>query len=120
MGRWRGNVRRSLRGRRGQAFLRELLGALDALPEKKLVVDTLEDQSGCVCAIGAVGKARGMDLRDVDWDTYDPETVAARMGISHPMAAEIIWTNDEGNFYPETPEQRWTRVRNWVAAQIID
>src|SRR5262245_16738600 len=36
--RWRGAVHAAIFGKRGQAFLTELLAALDALPEKKLLV----------------------------------------------------------------------------------
>lgn len=35
--RWRGAVNSAIRGKRGQAFLRELRDALDAMPEKRLV-----------------------------------------------------------------------------------
>lgn len=33
---WRGQVASAIRGKRGQAFLRELVEALDAMPEKRL------------------------------------------------------------------------------------
>lgn len=39
--RWRGAVASSIRGKRGQAFLREALAALDAMPEKKLITGDL-------------------------------------------------------------------------------
>lgn len=48
---WRGAVASSMRGRRGQAFLKETLAALDALPEKKLIDYDLE-REGAVCALG--------------------------------------------------------------------
>lgn len=40
--RWRGAVTSATRGARGQAFFREMLAALDAMPEKKLIADDLE------------------------------------------------------------------------------
>ena len=43
------------------AFLRDLLAALEALPDKRLVAGNME-RSGDVCAIGALGKARGVDM----------------------------------------------------------
>ena len=39
--RYRGAVRSAIRGRRGQAFLKEMLAALDALPEKRLITEDL-------------------------------------------------------------------------------
>jgi hypothetical protein len=56
--RWRGAVASSIRGARGQAFLKEMLAALDALPEPKLIAEELESD-GAVCAIGAVGPFAG-------------------------------------------------------------
>lgn len=38
-GRWRAQVRSAIRGKRGQAFLRELIAALDAMPEKALITE---------------------------------------------------------------------------------
>ena len=37
LGLWRGAVEKSIKGKRGQAFLKEMLVALDSLPEKKLI-----------------------------------------------------------------------------------
>jgi hypothetical protein len=51
LGRWRAQVASAIRGARGQAFLCELVVALDALPEKKLIAHDLES-NGNVCAIG--------------------------------------------------------------------
>lgn len=63
---WRGQVASAIRGKRGQAFLRELRDALDALPEKKLCYHELQRKDGACCAIGAVGRARGIDMTDLD------------------------------------------------------
>src|SRR5258708_2686320 len=89
---WRGTVKSAIRGKRGQAFLREMLAAMDALPEKKLVASELE-ANGQVCAIGSVGRARGIDMSKVDPEDYD--TVAGTFGIATPMAQEIVYMNDE-------------------------
>ena len=62
---WRGAVASAFRGSRGQAFLREMLQALDNLPDKKLIAKELI-QEGAVCALGAVGKARGVDMTSID------------------------------------------------------
>ena len=97
--RWRGAVASAFNGRRGQAFLKEMLAALDALPEKVLIAHELQDTtySGQVCAMGAVGKARGVDMEKLDPE--DKETVAGTFGIADAMAAEIAYENDEAVGY---------------------
>jgi hypothetical protein len=117
---WRGAVSRAIKGKRGQQFLREMLAALDALPERKLVAWELE-KDGAVCAIGAVGKARGVDMSKLDPE--DRETVAGAFGIAPALAAEIVFMNDEAGPYwkgPEPPEARFERMRKWIADQIIE
>lgn len=113
--RGRGAVTSAFRGKRGQAFLKEMLAALDALPEKKLIANVLEAESGAVCAIGAVGKARGLDMGKLDPEDYD--TVAGTFGIATAMAREIVYMNDDC-YDRETPEQRFTKIREWIAAEI--
>jgi len=120
--RWRGAVASALRGRRGQAFLRELIAALDALPLSRLVANTLTaspelDVIGAseYCALGAVGRRRAMDMTSIDPD--DHESVAVAFDVAHAMACEIMWLNDEGS-WRETPEQRWSRIRAWAVAHL--
>jgi hypothetical protein len=113
--RWRGAVASSIRGKRGQAFLIEMRDALDALPEKKLVAMELEIE-GSVCAIGAVGRARGVDMASIDPEDYS--RVAATFGIAEPLAQEIVWMNDEGGNYQETGERRFARMRTWLDKTI--
>lgn len=115
--RWRGQVAAATRGKRGQALLRDLLASLDAMPDKSLVVEELATPEGEVCTLGALGKARGMDLEKIDPEDYD--AVADAFGVAHQLAQEIMWQNDEGG-WKETPTQRWQRMRAWVAAQIRD
>ena len=45
-GQWRGRVASAIRGRRGQAFLREMRAALDAMPDKRLIATALVDEDG--------------------------------------------------------------------------
>lgn len=112
---WRGQVASAIRGRRGQKFLVDLLTALDAMPVKELIADELE-RDGEVCAIGALGRARGIDMSKIDPE--DPDKVAEVFNIAHQLAQEVVYVNDEwpGNY--ATPSQRWANVRKWVAAQI--
>lgn len=115
---WRSEVRSAIRGRRGQALLRDMLAALDALPAPRLIYGYLyrDGPEGGVCALGAVGRARGVDMTNLDAD--DREQVAEAFGIAAALAAEIAYINDEQVIQPETPEERWVRVRAWVATKI--
>ena len=120
---WRGQVASAIKGKRGQAFLRELVAALDALPEKRLAANSFQVASGEVCALGSVGRARDALMSDLEPDEdgeVDRDKVADRFGIAMAMAAEIMWVNDERPYYcrDETPEDRWTRVRKWAVEQI--
>lgn len=112
--RWRGAVSSAIRGKHGQAFLRELLAALDAMPNKRLVPNVLE-ADGEFCTLGVIGKARGIDWTPVD--VYDRGHVADLLGIADSLAAEIMYLNDEGVWAP-TPEERWKRMHQWVVEQI--
>lgn len=111
--RWRGAVASAIRGQRGQAFLYEMLHALAALPERKLIEADLEKE-GAVCALGAVGKARGLDMGRLDPD--DHEAVAAFFDIPHALACEVMFWNDE--YYREAPEARFERMRQWIEDNI--
>lgn len=110
---WRGAVNSAIRGRRGQAFLREMLTALDEMENKRLIREELE-KDGEVCAIGAVGRRRGVDMGDLDPE--DRDRVASTFGIAGAMASEIAYENDEST--RETPEQRYMRMRRWVVSNI--
>lgn len=133
LGLWRGAVQRAMNGYRGQAFLRKLLAALDAMPVKRLITDEIANEHGEVCALGAVDP-----MAKVDPD--DREAVGAHFGIAPAMAAEIVYTNDEefdgewvaaegsslnqyygrprSVFRPFTSKERWTLMRAWVEQQI--
>lgn len=145
LGRWRARVASATRGKRGQKLLRDMLAALDAMPEKRLVTDELvvaiddardakiwskithrpvteyvpdrpaEYRDGDVCALGALGLARGVDMTGLDPDNSD--AVAAAFDIAAPLAREIVYMNDECY---GTPERRWQQMRAWVASQIVE
>jgi hypothetical protein len=117
-GRWRGAVASTIRGRNGQAFLRELLAALDAIESQRLIGESLENEHGEVCALGAVGRRRGLDMREVDYE--DPDSVANFFGIATKLAQEIMWVNDEYTRRNNVPAmmKRYHTVRQWVLQQI--
>jgi hypothetical protein len=114
--RWRGAVNSAISGKRGQAFFRDLIAALDALPEKKLIANELVAPDGCVCALGALGNARALDFKEVDPEDY--ERVADLFNIAQALAREVVFVNDEQAIYPETPEQRFDRVRTRAEQQL--
>lgn len=140
--RWRGAVNSAIRGARGQAMLREVLAALDALPEKSLAAGSLETADGEFCTLGALGRARGMDMAPIDPE--DREAVAQAFGIAEALAAEIMHLNDEYiddwryievEIYgplrrwesryqtvrvvdDRAGEKRWQYMRNWVLKKL--
>lgn len=112
--RWRGQVASATRGKRGQAMLRDLLAALEAMSQKRLIAHDLI-ANGEVCAIGSLGLARGVEMEGLDVENY--RSIAQTFDVAAPLVQEIEWMNDEGT-WQETPEQRWSRMRDWVASQI--
>jgi hypothetical protein len=122
---WRGMVASATRGKRGQKLFRDLLAALDAMPEKRLIVHHLE-ANGEVCALGACGKYRGIDMSDIDAD--EPVEVAGAFDIAECLAQEVVYMNDEyydrtltddkKGYRDYTPEERWQKMRDWVVKQI--
>ena len=115
-GRWRGVVASSIRGKRGQALLKELAEAMDAMPKKELIAHVLES-NGQYCTLGVVGAKRGLNLKEIDPE--DSAFVASTFNIAEPLAREIVYMNDEYSS-SDTPEERWTRMRKWVQDQIKD
>lgn len=120
LGLYRGNIRRAKRGKRGQQFLRDLVAALDAMPEKRLIRGDLETDEGAVCALGALRKAKGAalePLRESDWDA-----LGEAFNVAPMLTREVMFENDGDLGYfdrDETPEQRWQRMRKWAAANIV-
>ena len=122
--RWRGAVKSAIKGRRGQALLREMLAALNALPDKRLIIEELiidgergglivggdelvmEDahsagacRIGDVCALGAVAVIRKMETSGID--PHDPDQVAPAFEVSKALVCEIAYINDaNATFFP--------------------
>lgn len=102
-GRWIGALRRAIRGRRGQEMLRELAAALDAMPTKELYAGAFQRPGGEVCALGALGRARGIDMSHLEPGTDDefggcmpdPKLVGDAFGIAPALALQVMWRNDD-------------------------
>jgi hypothetical protein len=113
---YRANVDRAIRGRRGQALLREMAVALDAMPVKELVAGEIVRDSEHVCALGSVALARGLNVADLDVE--DGDAVGEMFGVASMLVREIAYKNDECGPLPQAPAERWTRMRAWVAANV--
>lgn len=113
---YRGAVVSAIKGARGQALLKDLITALDALPERKLITDALE-ADGCFCALGAVANLRGVDFSKLN-QHYSARHVSKPLNIANALAAEVMHMNDEAGVYDETPEYRWIRMRHWAQERI--
>lgn len=143
--RYRGQVASAIRGKRGQALLVELRDALDALPEKKLCDHDLQREDGACCALGAIGRARGIDMTEIDpAEATESGRLADMFNVANQLIREIEFENGDSEYGPIwlphtknadgadvnrdglTREQwtdradrnRWRRMREWVAEQI--
>lgn len=113
---YRSAVNNAINGKRGQAFLRELIEALDAMPERVLTDSELRAPGGEVCALGSVGVRRGIALDALNPEDHDG--LSKVFGISRSMVQEIEFENDEGVWAEETPESRWIRMRAWAVKNL--
>lgn len=113
---WRGQVASAIKGKRGQRLLVDLYRALDEMPVKELVKHELETSEGAVCALGALGKARGINMQGVDPE--DTDRVASMFDVASQLAREIVYWNDEAR-YDETPAQCYERMKKWVLGEIL-
>lgn len=118
LGRWRAQVNSAIRGKRGQVFLRGLITALDAMPEKRLVTSALQNDEGDVCVLGAALKHQGKEcpVSDDEYD-FDADWTAGQLDIATQLAREVVHENDEGALR-ETPEERWVRMRRWAERNL--
>ncbi len=145
---YRANVARSIASKKGQARLRELREALNAMPVKALKAETFLRPSGEACALGAWAakfapddvKPKMLEFDGNDDDTFD---MLAPFGWPRLVVLDLVYQND-GDFYryatlegpkqfdhqygwscydrrvalPETDEERYTRELAWVESNI--
>ena len=74
------------------------------------------DYIDMVCALGAVGKARGLDMSKLAPE--DIESVAAFFEIPRALAAEVVYMNDEGLFFRMDADLRYRKMREWIEKLI--
>jgi D-alanine-D-alanine ligase-like ATP-grasp enzyme len=125
---WEANRDRSLRGRKGQAALRELETALLELPEKRLIANHLKDDEGGVCALAALAKYKGAELPEEVEAEYDDEYGVAiqdqmvafgkSLGVPRMVAIDIVYQNDDTWWKELTPEERYRKMLNWTQRHI--
>ena len=122
---WEKTCELALNGKRGQKFLRELVAALDALPEKKLIAGQLKDETGAVCALGAVCVRKHLytpalePREDEEYLHWPP--LAGALKISETLVRLVEHENDESDEWRDhklTPEERWQHVRQWAKDMI--
>jgi len=114
---YRGAVKSAIKGQRGQAFLREAINVLENMEKKELTSNILSSEDGRYCLLGAVGKARGIDVDSMN--DYGVDIVSDRFGISEAMTREIVFYNDEYSTGFETPSDRWNRMLDWMKSLIV-
>jgi hypothetical protein len=125
-GQWAGALRSAIRGRRGQQFLRDLVNALDALPEPELSAGALEDEeTGCCCAFGAVRRFRGAESVPLYFHPMEedvtPDHLTEPFDVSRALAWEVVEANEgwcKSNS-PETRRQRFKEVRRWAVGALL-
>jgi len=121
----RNGLSSALQSREGQQFLQLFLKDLDALSESRLISPNwvLHDSRWGVgecetCLRGEMGIHRTVYIGDLDLEAVESPTRASRETKTamreigpiknHGLLLEIL----------ETPEEKFTRTRNWAAAQI--
>jgi len=111
------NVSRSINGKRGQTFLKELLNTLDSMDTKALLKI---DRSLFKCApdsvFGVMLKSRGgIDPYYYHYQGGHTVTSLSKvLNISRGLVAEII----QKTYLDEDNEDRWLTLRTWVDKQI--
>jgi len=121
-----GALRSAIRGRRGQQFLRDLVNALDALPEPELSAGALEDkETGCCCAFGAVRRHRGAESVPLGFHPMEedvtPDHLTEPFDVSRALAWEVVeakegWSKSN---LPGARRQRFKDVRRWAVGALL-
>ncbi len=130
----RANTERAIRGKAGQAALRDLEAALLAMPRKRLVVKALA-QGGEVCAIGALlvlkrvrsgatYEAAAAEIEatykpdDIADGAYQTDDIADGEGVAPAMVAWRLVELNDIRHEDATPEERYEIVLGWVRSKL--
>ncbi len=123
----------ALRGKRGQAFLRRLAAALDAMPVKALIAipeypegenadaaGRLGSPAGAVCVLGSLAAACGMKPHEIDATKHND--LAKMFDVAPTIVRDLEWENDQtyatGPDGATEDERRWKCLRHWVDENI--
>lgn len=91
----------------------DLVAALDAMAVKELIRGSLHYE-GCVCALGSMPIAAGLDD-----DTVSAVRAAAYAYEVDESQVEVITSENDIYFEPaESDAARWTRMRAWAQQQL--
>jgi len=120
--RWQGAVASAIRGRRGQALLRRMAEALDAMPDKRLIAGDVVREDGSCCALGAIAKREGINVGHLDPE--DADKVAITFNVAPALAREVTYQNDdfirplrvvrEGGYYESPDGKQFSRYARWA------
>lgn len=89
------NLRRACRSKRGQRVLREVVEALLALPQRRLIANAIKEPSGEVCAVGAVAQYKGVDLGEYrEGDQEDTIQIGESIGMGRMIPWHLGFMND--------------------------
>jgi len=117
--RYRKQVAFAMYGERGQALLRELRDALDAMTDKRLIKNEFV-RGGQACAMGVVALSRGIpDAEKIDRDDHD--YLAKLFDVAPIMVREIQYKNDDCAWSIDPASamvERWELMREWVGENI--
>ena len=112
---WRGRVASAIRGKRGQAMLRKLRDAMDAIPDKWLTRCVLMEKDGTPCALGLALRSAGIaDTELIGMEGDDHEWIAERLNVASCLVQELEYLNDDFMWVEESDEARWRRMRKLV------
>jgi hypothetical protein len=111
-GLWFARFRRATQSKRGIARLKEIAAILDAMPQKRLIAEALTKEGDC-CFVGAVCKAKNVEMTEGECDIFDTASAGKDAGIPWTLAWEMAALNDE-KLRNLTPEDRWIAARAWV------
>jgi hypothetical protein len=114
----------AMRGKRGQALLRDIAAGMDAMEHKVLVKGFLRD-GGAFCMVGVATNVRNVNLEDIpDGELFEQDAgywitkLARRLNVAQCVIASLIWQNDEFGAPNESPAGRWRRIRSWIDVEI--